>query len=278
MARKQKRKQPGSGTVSPRTEPANAAPPSATEPAANATPMTRAQRVAVVAMIAVASVAFVTFIYTYAAMGEPFVNGLDERVGEVLSARAARLAQGYRFDDAIATYEQALSAGFEREPDHRIFAMRALIELLEREGRTERLIEVAQETLALRPDYGPAFLALFRALRESKRYDAALAMLADQHAQAKKAGAQARLALIKFNEGVIHEDLGDSALAAAAFQESFDAEPSARCALRAIQALCSAGQKDAVTTLVQYVLDNGNPSERKSAQTFAEACGESSAP
>lgn len=225
------------------------------------------------ALATIAWVGFVVFVYVFAAVGETFVTGLDDRVGEVVAARAKRLENGYRFDEAIAAYREALAVGFQNEPELRIYTLRDFMQLLESQGRIDEAIEAARTTLELRADYDHAYLALLRMLRNEGRTDEAFAAIDAFHDHAERQSDRERMARAKFDAGMLHETLSHPVEAKTAYTESFEIVPAARTALRLGELSADAGDLETAAEHLMFVLNHGNEIETHRAETFIRQRG-----
>ena len=68
----------------------------------------KAVRVFVWGSSAILSAAFVAFVYLYSTYGGPWVDRLDEQVGEIVAERARLLADAGFVEEALAEYRNAL--------------------------------------------------------------------------------------------------------------------------------------------------------------------------
>lgn len=227
----------------------------------------------VAGLVLAAWLGLIAFVYGYGAIGEPFVDSLDERIGEVLGARAKRLAQAYRYDEAIALYHDALEAGFQDEPNQRLYTLRDLALLLEKLGRYEEGIEAAQAALDIKWNYNQAFVPLYRMLRETKRYDEALALMQRHYDRAEAANDRDGMVMAKFNQGVIYEAMNRPDDALAAYRACHEIRPVPRAALRIGRLLCARGETEKAKPYLRDVVRRGGGSLRREARAIARSNG-----
>jgi tetratricopeptide (TPR) repeat protein len=220
-----------------------------------------------------ATVALGAFVYVFAAVGQPFVDGLDERVGEIVSARADRLARGFRYDEAIALYRQALDTKFQSEPLQRMYTLEKLMAALEAVERYDEAIDAGHAALAIRWNYSPAFARLYRLLRETERYEDAIALLEAHHEKAEAAHDIEQMLMAKLNEGVVYEAMGRRDEALGAYLACYAKLPRSRYALKVAELYCARGGADDAKSYLDYVFENGNYHQKRRAKAIAAACG-----
>ena len=85
-------------------------------------------------------VVFVSSVRLFAAYGGPWVDGLDDQIGEIVRGRAKDLASAGHVDEAVDMYASALALRFD-DPQQRDWATDELIGLLAAKGRWTQLAD-----------------------------------------------------------------------------------------------------------------------------------------
>ena len=239
----------------------------------------KAQRPVILAAAGVAAVLYLLFLgvmWSFGRWGGPFVNGLSEEIGEVISQRASDLAAAGMNDEAVIVYREALKHRFEDEPRQRIYTLERLARVLQARGESDSAIEVLEAAYRLDSTYGPVYTVLFEALIGARHYDRALELTNQWNAYTRSVHDTTASKWAKYNEGRVYRDTKHYAEALAAFTESNTLAPSQESAFECAAMLDALGRNGEAVRALDYVLANGNPTYQKKAQELLATIGVSS--
>ena len=216
---------------------------------------------------AILSAAFVAFVYFYSTYAGPWVDRLDERVGEIVAERARLLADAGLVEEALAEYRNAISVEFD-EPFHRMAAANRFTGLLLGRGEHEEAAAVAEDNLERTGGEGGAFSFLYRARRGLKQYEEALAVTRAWFAWAVSEEQPRHQAWARYAEGETLLALGDQAGAVAAYREVYALHSTPENALSAAGRLAQTGEVAEALRLLAVVKESGKWRLRRDADAL----------
>lgn len=227
----------------------------------------KAVRVFIWASSAIVSAAFVAFIYFYSTYGGPWVDGLDERVGEIVAERAQLLAAAGLVEEALAEYRNALSVEFD-EPFHRMAAANRFAGLLLDRREHEEAAVVAQDNLERTGGEGGAFSFLYRARRGLMQNEEALAVTRAWFAWAVSQEEPRHQAWARYFEGETLLALGDRTGAISAYLEVYSLHSTPENALSAARRLADTGEAAQALRFLNFVKESDDRRLRQAAEAL----------
>jgi tetratricopeptide (TPR) repeat protein len=214
-------------------------------------------------------VAFFLGIYGLARFGGPYIDRLDDQVGEILVRRARDVAAAGAVDKAVEIYYQALDATFE-DPSRRVSTRHELAQLLLDDGRPEEAAAVMLEAVELDRANERTYRLLAEALAAAGRYEdlareaAQWAALADREGNPEdRYDARRRL-------GLALVELGRADEAVKALAEAHELRPSPDLALEAARLLHALDRRDDARPFIDYVLNHGDAGQINEAKTWRQ--------
>ena len=207
-------------------------------------------------------------IYAYAAFAEPWVNGLDETIGEVMAHRARLAADAGDAETAKTLYEQAIQQDF-GHPLQRLWALQRYADLLIAEGEFARAIEVAEQAVAQGLDTETSYAQLLQANMHIGAYSEAVSAAERLFEDKQSLNRTRGMAEARYQQGVAYRAMGDADAALAAFSASHAIEPSSRAALAAARLLVESGRADLAAPFLVYATVEGSPGSGREARRLA---------
>ena len=227
-------------------------------------------------LTAIAGVAFAGLaaaVVFCASHGGPWVAELDDNVGEVVAARAQRLADVGERDEALEKYRRAMTLRFV-DPQQRVWAGHGFTDLLLNNGLYEEAADVARSTLALDDEDGTPYSQLNRALQELGMYEAMLDNARAWHAWASAKGYGHTMGWAKYYEGVARLRLSHKEEAVQAFQEGFEAypntNPGVENAMAAARQLFEQDARAEARSYLRFVVDEATDWRRGEARQMLD--------
>lgn len=228
------------------------------------------------ALTGVVFVLFVASVFAYERYGGPWVDRLDDEIGEVVVKRAFSLADAGLTEEAIAAYRETLTIAFS-DPRQRVWNGRRFLGWLIEEQRYAEAVELAKATLAHAPDM-TMYTQLIDSLRELGRHEEIVQAAQEWHRFAEEEGKNWAVAWAKFREGRAHSDLGRTEEALNAFLAGHSVYPMVENPWAAAQILCAQGRHDEARPLLLYVIERSSGTEAGAAQALLDRIdGEGSA-
>jgi tetratricopeptide (TPR) repeat protein len=209
--------------------------------------------------------AFILSVYSFAKYGGSWVDDLDDRIGEIVAARASALAGAGREDEALALYEEALSLRFD-EKRQRVFRSVDYARLLMKTRHFDEAFAVCASLVELDEAYSRRiFRELQDSLNEEGRYEERL----------RHCGSWREIGLRDNRREVILQALRNEAYtslrlrrvdkAVEAFADLFRLRPDPKDALAMAQTLIGRGCGREAIAYLEYVIENGDGENRASA-------------
>lgn len=140
-------------------------------------------------------------IYTYDRVGEDWVDSLDERIGEVVAGRARIQLRAGQQDEALESFQQALTVGFSDEI-HRVWVSHDLARLHLSLGQYDEAVAVSRSCVDLPGENGEAFGIWHKALQEQQKSADALALTMQWYEWGQQRNQAASMAWAMFNRGL----------------------------------------------------------------------------
>jgi tetratricopeptide (TPR) repeat protein len=196
-----------------------------------------------------ASALFVLGAYLYAQSGGPWVDSLDERLGEVLAQRAAGALLAEHTEEAYTLYEEALKAGFQ-DRDQAVWVRQDYAAALTDGGRLHRALQLAIEIVELRvgdiSDWvgRRAFSRLQAAYAGAGDNEGALAAASAWSEAGLRAENRSVQAQAKYYRGLSLQALGRLEEASTDFVAAYALSPTPQIAQAAADALTQLGRDD----------------------------------
>jgi tetratricopeptide (TPR) repeat protein len=201
---------------------------------------------------------FLAAVFGYARYGGPFVDRLDDQIGEIVAARATGLASAGLNEQAESVYRQALTQRFDDEPMQRIWTMQRYAKLLLARGKPGDAADLMEDAFRMNGAYGPSYTLLFDALRQADRLDRAIAV-SEAYAGAMRAAGDANAEKwARYNVGAVCRDSGRLNPALDAFAASYAVVPSQENAWQAARLLHQLGRDTEAGPYLEYVVLHGD--------------------
>lgn len=206
---------------------------------------------------------FVAFVYVYANYGQSWVDGLSDKVGEVVAARAQQLARSGDDYAAMQTYREALDSEFD-DPRQRVLAHQRYTRLLLDARQPGEAAAVMKAALALDPDDGWNYVLYAQALERAERPEQLLELSSRWFGHAEDVGKTRHTGLAYYYKGVALSALDQPEDALQAFKSAHEAHPDPSAALQAAELLHQFQQVDEARPYLEYVVEHGggNKAER----------------
>lgn len=212
-----------------------------------------------------AFVAFAAIVSAFAKYGGPWVDGLDDRIGDVVAGRARARADAGREDEALALYRQALTLRFDDE-GRRIFTSVDYARLLIRTHRFGEAFDACASLVELDESYARR---IFRELQEF------LVELGFHEERLRYCGPWREIGLREDREEIVIQALSNEAYASLrlgrrdreirAFADLFRLRPDPAGALSLSQALIEAGRGPEAIPYLEFVMENAEDERRTRA-------------
>ncbi|MEX2016123.1 MAG: hypothetical protein WD873_05750, partial [Candidatus Hydrogenedentales bacterium] len=218
---------------------------------------------------------FAASVLLFAAFGEPWVQRLDDEIGEIVAGRATEQADQGQNAAAIDLYRRALEVEFE-DPMQRVWTLHRLAGLLLKEERYDEAVLASTEALQLDDNNGAPYSYINRAYYATEQYDEMAANAEQWFAWGEAKGKPAVQADARHQFGIAQLLLGRREEAIAAFEESFAIRPHAQVAFDAARHLVRRGDHAAARPYLEYVAAHAKDWRRSEAQSLLDqsAAGE----
>lgn len=210
---------------------------------------------------AIAFLFFTVFVYTYAHFGGPWVDSLDNLLGEIVGERAESLVKAGMTEQAIEEYRLARGAQWETAVNH-ARVMEDFAELLLTEEHYDEAFEVAQEILEFYDRSGNPYNLSYRALTALNHNQEALKLTGSWLDWAMQNGVPAHKAWAKFYSGKALVQLDRRDEAAEAFGQVYDLNPTGENAVAAAQQLHLLKRYTKALDILDVALNNENDPNR----------------
>ena len=208
---------------------------------------------------------FAVGVIVYARRGGPWVDGLDDRLGDVVTGRAHSLAEAGRTEEAIEAYQRGLSLPFDT-PDNRKHRALELARLCIEADRCDEAVDAA--FMAYREaDWVVGFRELIEKLLHEKRFEEALSCADRWLAKAEDDPARSIGMLYK---GAACHRLGRADEAAALVLESFHLNPSTETASVGARILRDLRRPEEVGPLLQFIEEHGSEALKREAEQIRQ--------
>ena len=214
-------------------------------------------------------------VYAYGRFGGPWVDGLDDRIGEVVAARANRYADTGMTQPAVEAYREALAARF-GDPTQRTWVSQRFVRLLMEQGEYDEAAQVARAALAFNENDGVSHSQLNRALRQAGRRGEALESAESWFAWAEGAGETDAMTWAKYYAGWACVQLGRKDEALQAYLDGYAIRPGAENALAAARILVARKRYEEARPLLDHVIREGNEKRAREARGLKKSGGSSS--
>lgn len=194
------------------------------------------------AMAVIVAAVLALAVASFARFGGPFITSLDNRLGDLVAARAAGLERAGNIDAAVATYRDALSRRFE-DPAQHALAYRRLGALLLDEGEPAQALETLSAGAENFPQELPLLELASRAALQAGAYGDLEAYARQWGQAAAEAGSSQHVALASYHLGRAAENLGRPEEALEAYLAGCASEPDGVNAYHAGKLLAARGDE-----------------------------------
>lgn len=164
---------------------------------------------------------FTLAVIAYAALGNTWVDSLDEKVGEVLAHRGDRMAERGRTKDAAELFREALTARFD-DPNQRLWTHHNLADAYIQLEQYDEAARIARAAIPLSGDNGRAYGQYQRAAWLAEDFSAALEASNAMRGWAQKYHRKEDEARAEFLRGSAQRRLGQTDDAIESFVRSFE--------------------------------------------------------
>lgn len=221
-------------------------------------------RIMIACTTAILFASFMAFVYLYGTFGGDWVDGLDEQVGEIMQRRASLLADAGMVDEAMEAYRISLAGHFDRSENRQRAAI-SYARLLYAQGMHDETVEILRETLERYGGSSGSYSLLAQSLHTSGDYDEALAVCGEWFAWADKENIQEQKALSRYQMGITLNGAQRKEEAIATLIQVYPLDPTIGVALSVARQLIGIGEVEEAGTLLDIVLAEGQPPERRAA-------------
>lgn len=206
------------------------------------------------------AIVFYTGVYLLARFGGPYIDRLDDQVGEILVRRARALAGTGAVDKAIDTYYQALDAAFE-DPARLVSTRYELGQLLLDDGQPEKAAAVLLEAAELDKDNERVHRLLAEALAAAGRYEDLAREAARWAALADRAGNFEDRYDARRRLGLALAELNRPEEAVKVLIEAHELRPAPDLALEIAQLLHALNRDEEARPFLDFVVEHGAPDQ-----------------